>query len=124
MPLEEFCSYRNVTLDDAERAGIDHRVRRAAEHIIRGKGATYYGIGSALARIVGVILQDQRALLTVCTPQPEIAGVPDVTVSLPHLVGGAGVLDTFPPHLSADEAAALHRSAQVIRDAIAALPAR
>ena len=49
---------------------------------------------------------------------PAISGVRDVTVSLPHLVGGGGVLDTFPPALSADEEAALQRSAGVIRAAI------
>ena len=121
VPLEQFCRQRDVALSDELRAQIDEQVRRAAYHIISGKGATYYGIGSALARIAGVILQDQRALLTVCTPLPEISGVPDVTVSLPHLVGGQGVLDTFPPALSAEEAAALQRSAGLIREAITGL---
>lgn len=121
VPLEQFCRQRDVALSDELRAQIDEQVRRAAYHIISGKGATYYGIGSALARIAGVILQDQRALLTVCTPLPEISGVPDVTVSLPHLLGGQGVLDTFPPALSPEEAAALQRSAAVIREAIAGL---
>lgn len=118
VPLEAFCGRRGLDLSATARQAIDERVRRAADHIIRGKGATYYGIGSALARIAGVILGDQRALLTVCSPQPEIAGVPDVTVSLPHLVGGSGLLDTFLPALSPDESAALQRSARLIRDAI------
>jgi L-lactate dehydrogenase len=121
VPLEQFCSQRNLALTDPLRAQIDEQVRRAAYHIISGKGATYYGIGSALARIAQVILNDQRALLTVCTPRPAIAGVSDVTVSLPHLVGGQGVLDTFLPDLSPDEATALTRSAGVIRAAIAGL---
>jgi L-lactate dehydrogenase len=118
VPLEAFCGQRDLELTGALRQEIDERVRRAAYHIISGKGATYYGIGSALARIAGVVLQDQRAILTVCTPLPEIAGVPNVTVSLPHLVGGRGILDTFPPRLSPDEAAALQRSARVIGEAI------
>lgn len=118
VPLENFCRQRDVELSDELRAQIDEQVRRAAYHIISGKGATYYGIGSALARIAGVILQDQRALLTVCTPLAEISGVRDVTVSLPQLVGGSGVLDTFPPALSAEEELALRRSAGIIREAI------
>jgi L-lactate dehydrogenase len=121
VPLEAFCQQRDLALTNELRADVDTRVRRAAYHIISGKGATYYGIGSALARIAAVVLNDQRALLTVCTPQPEIAGVPDVTVSLPHLVGGRGILDTFPPQLNPDEAQALQRSAQVIAEAIEGL---
>jgi L-lactate dehydrogenase len=85
-------------------------------HIIAGKGATYYGIGSALARLVDVITHDQRAILTVCTLTPEVAGISDVTVSLPRLAGGEGILATLPLPLNGEETAALRASAQVIRD--------
>ena len=121
--LAAFCRERDLSLTPELKQFIDERVRRAAYHIISGKGATYYGIGSALARITAAILADQRALLTVCSPRPEIAGVPDVTVSLPHLVGGSGLLDTFPPPLDPAEAAALHDSAALIRAAIDSLAA-
>ncbi len=123
VPLEAFCGHRQVDFNAALRQDIDQRVRRAAYHIINGKGATYYGIGSALARITSVILADQRALLTVCTPRPEIAGVRNVTLSLPHLVGGSGILDAFVPALSAEEMAGLQRSAGLIREAIDGLAA-
>ncbi len=100
MSLAEFCALQEIVFDDVARQRIDERVRRAAYTIIEGKGATYYGIGSALARIVEVILEDQRAILTVCTPTPDVAGVADVTVALPRLVGGDGVLATFPQPLN------------------------
>ncbi len=121
MPLDKFCRERNVTLGETERAEIDDAVRRAAYYIIEGKGATYYGIGAALARITNVILSDQRSILTVCTPSPEVAGVQDVTVALPRLVGGAGVMDEFPPLLNDDEMALLQRSAQIVKGAIDSL---
>jgi L-lactate dehydrogenase len=116
--LEAFCKLRDTCLDDETQQAIDQRVRRAAYHIIEGKGATYYGIGSALARIVDVLLRDQRAILTVCTPTPEVAGVANVTVSLPHLVGGDGILATLPLPLNEGEAAALRASAHTIRSVI------
>ncbi|TAH53784.1 MAG: L-lactate dehydrogenase [Chloroflexota bacterium] len=117
-PLEQFCESHSIALDDAIRADIDTRVRRAAYHIINGKGATYYGIGSALARITQAILNDQRAILTVCSHHENIAGVKDVTLSLPQLVGGDGILDTYMPPLNDSEMNALQKSAQVIRGAI------
>lgn len=119
--LEDFCRLTDICLDVETRQTIDERVRKAAYNIIAGKGATYYGVGGALARIVDVVVHDQRAILTVCTPMLEIAGVKDVTVSLPHLVGGEGVLATLPLALNEDEAAALNASAQLIRDVIDAL---
>jgi L-lactate dehydrogenase len=123
MTLEAFCRLRDICLDEDVQQAIDRKVRRAAYHIIAGKGATYYGIGGALARIVDVIVHDQRAILTLCTPMSEVAGVTDVTVSLPHLVGGQGILTTFPLPLSEEERAALAASARVIRNAIDAMEA-
>ena len=121
--LEAFCRLQDMCLEEETKADIDRRVRRAAYNIIAGKGATYYGIGGALARIVNVITHDQRAILTVCTPMPEVAGVRDVTVSLPHLLGGEGILATLPLPLDEDEQLALNASARTIRDVIDALEA-
>jgi L-lactate dehydrogenase len=118
MPLEAFVRLRGLDLSDEVRSDIDRKVRGAAYTIIGGKGATYYGIGSALARIVDVILHDQRAILTVCAPAPEVAGVRDVTVALPRLLGGSGVLETFPLPLTEEESARLRDSARVIRKAL------
>jgi L-lactate dehydrogenase len=121
IPLEEFCKSMNLDVCPVDREEIDHQVRHAAYHIIEGKGATYYGVGSALARIVEVVLRDLRSIMTVCTPVSQISGVQDVTVSLPHLVGGQGILATFQPALDQQEQAALHNSASIIRQVIDSL---
>ncbi len=118
IPLEEFCTGREISICPEDYAAIDEKVRRAAYHIIAGKGATYYGIGSAIARIVEVILQDERSILTVCTPTEDVAGVKNVTVSLPNLVGGEGIVQTFFPNLNEAETAALRASAQLVRSVI------
>lgn len=119
--LDEFSKVSGKTLTDLDRQQVDEQVRRAAYHIIAGKGATYYGIGSAVARIVDVLLHDQRAILTLCS---HITGVPDcegVTLALPHLVGGGGVLATIPLPLDAAERAGLRRSAGILCEAIGSL---
>ncbi len=118
MPLRDFARLRGVTDPDTIRQEIDEKVRRAADTIIGGKGATYYGIGSALARIVDAVIHDQRSILTVCAPTADIAGVKDVTVALPRLVGGSGVLVNFPLPLSETEQTQLRASAGVIRSAL------
>jgi L-lactate dehydrogenase len=121
LDLDEFARVHGTPLTGAQRQAIDEQVRRAAYHIIAGKGATYYGIGSAVARIVDVLLHDQRAILTVCS---RITGVPDcegVTLALPHLVGGGGVLAAIPLPLEAEEHLALRRSAGILHKAIESL---
>jgi L-lactate dehydrogenase len=120
VPLDEFCRQWEISIDAEIRADISQRVRTAAYSIIDGKGSTHFGIGSALARITEVVLGDQRSLLTVCTPVEAVAGIKDVTLSLPHLVGGQGIHDSIllPLALNPDEEQMLRKSAQIIKDAI------
>jgi L-lactate dehydrogenase len=121
LTLDEFVAVRGTPLTTDHRQDIDRNVRRAAYQIIAGKGATYYGIGSAVARIVDVLVHDQRAILTICS---RITGVPDcegVTLALPHLVDGRGVRATIPLALDATEREGLRRSANILREAVGAL---
>jgi len=118
VPLDQF---RGNPLTKTERLQIDEQVRRAAYHIIAGKGATYYGIGSAVARIVDVLLHDQRAILTICCRITGVLDCDGATLALPHLVGGEGALATIPLLLDAAEQDALRRSAGILREAIQSL---
>lgn len=122
LPVDQFCKMR-CDLDGEVRESIDRKVRKAAYKIIEGKGATYYGIGSAVAHIVDVILNDYRAILTVTARTPEIEDVTDVTISLPRLIGGEGILDTFRPPLDIGESEALKQSALIVKSAIQELDA-
>ncbi len=119
VPLDVFCDQWNICTDEDVRKDIEARVRGAANRIIAGKGNTSYGISSALTRIVEVILHDQRSLLTVCSPVPKVVGVSNVTISVPHLVGGKGILDTIllPLSLSKIEESLLRTSAKVVKQA-------
>lgn len=121
IPMEDYCRSQSISLPENVRAEIDEKVRRAAYHIIQGKRATYYGIGAAIARITNVILRDQRAILTVCAPVQEVEGVRDVTVALPHLVGGQGIISTLWQPLLPEERNGLSKSATIVKTAIDAI---
>jgi L-lactate dehydrogenase len=106
-------------LDDEVKARIDRGVRRAAYRIIEGKGATWYGIASGLTRIVQSIGGDENSALTVSMLTEDVEGVGPITLSLPRIVGRAGVVRTFLPTLDAAERALLRRSAATIEEALA-----
>jgi len=116
--LDDFAKMRGLTLYPDTRYTIDQDVRRAAYQIIEGKGATYYGVGAALSRIMDVIAHDHHAILTICSPMEDVYGIKDVTVSLPHLLRAEGVMGTLPLNLNEEETQALQRSAKIIRDRI------
>ena len=105
-------------LADVDRSRIDADVRGAAYAIIKGKGATWFGVGAALARMAQVIEGDERALLTCSMLTAEWEGVRDVAFSLPRVLGAGGVAQTFVPNLDAAERAALKRSAEILKEAV------
>lgn len=121
LSLDDFARIHGKPLTEPERAQIDENVRRAAYQIIAGKGATYYGIGSAVARIVSVLLHDQRAILSICTRITSVPACRGITLALPNLVGGQGSLATIPLPLDENEQKALERSTGILRDAIESL---
>ncbi|MCR8546781.1 L-lactate dehydrogenase [Salipiger sp. P9] len=120
-PVARFAVQVGAAITQSVRERIDAGVRRAAYRIIEGKGATWYGIGAGLARIVQAVRDDQRAVLSVSTVTPEVEGVRDVALSLPRVVGRAGVLATLTPELAGDEAAALRQSAEMLKQTAEAL---
>jgi L-lactate dehydrogenase len=105
------------SLGDKEQAVIDESVRRAAYHIIDGKGATWFGIGAGLSRLVQAIGRDENLLLSVSSRLPEVEGIKDVTLSVPCIVGGRGMISTLTPKLDEKERTALRRSAEILKTA-------
>lgn len=74
-----------------DRERIASQTRDAAYEIIRRKQATYYAIGLALVGIVEAILRDQKTVLTICSPLPDVAGTGGpMSASLPTIVGRKG----------------------------------
>ncbi len=118
LSVSEMAEQQGRPLDASARAMIDDAVRRAAYTIIDGKGATWFGIGGGLARIVQAIRSDERVLLSVSAMTADVEGVRDVTLSLPRVVGAGGVISTLRPTLDASERAALRRSAEILKKAV------
>jgi L-lactate dehydrogenase len=116
VPLEDVARRMSLSITAPVKAQIDQSVRRAAYTIIEGKGATYYGIGAALSRIVQAIRDDERSVMTLSNL--DNPGFDDVCLSLPRVVGKQGICATLSPSLSAEERDLLDRSAKILRAAM------
>lgn len=118
LSLAEIAAQVSAPITEHVRATIDDGVRNAAYKIIKGKGATYYGIGAGLARIVKAIGQDQHDVLTVSCVTPEIVGVNDVALSIPRVVGAQGIETDLMPDLITSEREGLEKSARLLKDSV------
>ncbi len=120
-PVRALAQEMGRPLTPAVMEEIDRGTRAAAATIIRGKGATYYGIGSGIARLAQAVVNDEGAILTVSTLCDEVAEVRDVCLSLPRIIGAAGVVQDITPELDAAERKALARSASILKEAANAI---
>jgi L-lactate dehydrogenase len=111
--VAELVEKRGEKLDDI-RAQLEKDVRYANITIIEGHDASQYGIGIVSARIAEMVLRDERAAIPIGSFQSEFG----VTLSLPSVVGHAGVLEVMQPELSSQERSALERSAEGLRNAL------
>ena len=119
LSMDEYCPICNTCHNwDEERERIVREVRDSAYHIINYKGATYFGIGMALARIVGAILQNQNSILTVSAYLDGEYGLRDVCLGVPCILGQEGLKRIVVAELSTDEKEALQRSAKTLQDTL------
>ena len=89
--LNHFCEIRGHFQHDESMQRIYEDVRDSAYEIIKRKGATYYGIAMAVARIAECIVKDEQAVLPVSVILDGEYGLKGLALSIPSVVGKHGV---------------------------------
>jgi L-lactate dehydrogenase len=102
------------------RRGLEQDVRYANITIIEGNNASQFGIGMVSARIAEIVLRDERAVIPIGSFNADYG----VTLSMPSVVGRAGVLEILQPDMSEEELAGLKRSAENLKQALVGAGAR
>lgn len=121
MLLEDFCRRQGCELSPKIRDRIFHQTRDAAYEIIKRKGATYFAVAVGLLRIVESVLRDQHTVMSVSGLVPDYYGIKDTYLSLPAVVGRAGIERMLHLPLNSQETEALLKSAKILRDILAEL---
>ena len=94
---------------------ISENVKNAAQEIIAAKGATYYGIGMATARIVRAILSDENSILTTSVLLEGEYGQNDVFVGNPSIINHSGISRKIELSLTDNELEKLNNSCNILR---------
>ena len=118
IPLDHFCELRGYYEHDKADEWLQREVRDSAYEIIQRKGATYYGIAMAVARIAECIVKDQRSVLPVSVCLGGQYGLNGLCLSIPSIVGRRGVEQILEIPLNEEESSALHASAKQLQEVI------
>lgn len=96
---------------------LEDEVKNAAYEIINKKGATYYGIGMCLVRIINAILGNENTIITVSTYDDNN----DVFIGMPAIINNDGVKKKIYVELNDKETEKLQKSIDIIKSAINSL---
>lgn len=121
VPLHDFCEMRGYFDHDNAMREIGETVKRSAYDIIERKGATYYGIAMAVARICEAVVRDEKSILPVSAALHGEFGIDGTTLSVPAILGADGVEKIVPVSLDETELTKLHYSADMLRGIAAEL---
>ena len=105
----------NPDVDEEAMVNLFFSVRDAAYTIIDKKGATFYGIAVALARITRAILNDENAIFPVSAYLDNQYGQSDIYIGAPAVVNAKGVKTVIEIPLSDSEQDRMNASAKELK---------
>ncbi len=123
VPIE---SYRNAVLTGVDypefkKDEVENYMRKSGARVIQRKGATFYAVSMSVCHVCKCLLSGIDTTLTVSTLLYGEYGIDDVCLSLLNVVGNKGAHSKIMLPLNDEEIAALHNSANVLKDLIKGL---
>ncbi|HIX36069.1 MAG TPA: L-lactate dehydrogenase [Candidatus Limosilactobacillus merdigallinarum] len=113
-PVLDLAKEKGISMDELLK--IEDDVRKKAYQIINLKGATFYGVATALTRISRAILRDENAVLPIGAPMNGEYGLHDLYIGSPAVVNASGVAQVMEVPLDDREKKAMQASAETLEE--------
>lgn len=113
--LDHFYELRGIPDYKKDAQRIYSEVRDSAYEIIDRKGATYYGIAMAVAKISESITRDEHSILPISSLLTGQYGIKGLCLSIPTIVGSKGAEKVLEIPLSGMEQRELTASAEALK---------
>ncbi len=112
IPLDTYEEQRGIKINREE---ITQLTKTSGADIIKGKGATFYGVAMAVSNITERIMNDQQGVVPVAHLMGARYGKwANVCFSMPCIIGSDGIEATFDIPITDEEREALNKSVEII----------
>ena len=124
IPVKAYCSVSGISLDhffsEDQLKDLFEQTRQAGSLIVdlAGRGSAYYAPSAVIAELAEAITMDTGRILSVSHLLSGEFGIKDLALSLPCVIGKAGILKVITPELSDNEISVLKQSANLIQQTI------
>lgn len=115
MQIDDYCRLNGVPWNDEIKAEVLREVITDGAHIIKRKGATYYGVSVCVTMLATSILRGSNTIRVVSTVMDGEFGVRDVALSLPTIISKSGANKVLTPVLTDAETQAFLKSAEACK---------
>jgi malate dehydrogenase len=128
VPLPRYATVNGIPLPQLLAAdtieAINTRTRNGGAEIVNyyKQGSAYYAPSASVLDMVAAILHDKKKILPCAVYLQGEYGLKDLFVGVPAVLGRKGMERVIELELSADEKAALQKSADAVADLVKSLP--
>lgn len=91
IPIAEYCQAAGIVWNESVRKEIAEKTKLMGAEIIQAKGRTHYGIATCVCYLADAILNQKPTIVSVSSTLMGEHGVRDVALSVPSVIGAAGV---------------------------------
>ena len=125
VPLVRYSNVGGIPVEklipDERIEAIVQRTRVGGGEIVNllGNGSAYYAPAASLVQMTEAILKDKKRIIPVIALLEGEYGYDNLFMGVPAILGGDGIEKIFELELTAEEKAALEKSAESVRNVIA-----
>lgn len=121
IPIKEYCENVKLEWNEEVKYSIAEHTRMMGSEIIRAKGKTQYGIATCVCNLADAIINQRPTIVSVSSTLRGEHGVRDVALSVPSVVGPAGVQQRIREKWASEEYRRFFNAVEQIRGIMAAL---
>lgn len=120
VPIDDYCHavQTSTQYPSFHKEEVEEYVRKSGARVIERKGATFYAVSMSVVHICKCLLGGIDTTMTVSTMLHGEYGIDDVCLSLLNIVGNKGAHSKILLPLNSQETAALHNSANCLKEII------
>lgn len=116
VPIDEYCQALDIDWNNEIKEELAEKTKRMGAEIIRTKGKTHYGISTCVCHLADAILNQKPTIASVSSTLMGEHGVRGVALSVPSVIGPAGVHQRIREKWEAEEYRAFFSAVEHVRN--------
>lgn len=118
IPIDEYCHEMKIAWNDDIKRQLTDRTRQMGADIIHAKGRTHYGIATCVCCIADAVMNMRPTIVSVSSRLQGEHGVRDVALSVPSVIGPAGVQQRIRERWEPEEYAGFFAAVEKVREVL------